>query len=236
MEKPERWIYGLLIFLGGVFLLIFMGVRLIDFFSRAFSYFMLIFFIVLLLYGVILILIGILIMPVSVRLRKSAAFIIFFIGILIVILSFTILVTYSFTLLNIFEILSGIGLIFLGIRLFFPKKKLKYEEKKEKSRRSLGLVLIILGLLISGYYGFIAILVTVSYNLESVFYQLPLILPPFLVGIFLLLYGIYSIKIARAPQESKNSAILPILRGVIILLIFLSILFTLLFTRIELHF
>ena len=236
MKQLERWIYGLLLFLGGVFLLIFMGVRLMDLLSKTVFYFMLIFFIVLMLYGIFLILAGILLMTVDGRVKKSAALIVFLIGMIIIVLAISVIMIDSFTNVNVVEILSGIGLIFLGIRLFFPKVKLKYEEKKEKSRKSLGLVLFIIGLIISGYYGFICILIMVSYDLEYLFYQLPLVLPPLLVGIFLLIYGIYSIKIPCCPQESKNVAVLPILRGIIIFLIFLSILFTLLFTRIELLF
>jgi len=236
MKQLERWIYGLLLFLGGVFLLIFMGVRLMDLLSKTVFYFMLIFFIVLMLYGIFLILAGILLMTVDGRVKKSAALIVFLIGMIIIVLAISVIMIDSFTNVNVVEILSGLGLIFLGIRLFFPKVKLKYEEKKEKSRKSLGLVLFIIGLIISGYYGFICILIMVSYDLEYVFYQLPLVLPPLLVGIFLLIYGIYSIKIPCCPQESKNVAVLPILRGIIIFLIFLSILFTLLFTRIELLF
>jgi len=236
MKQLERWIYGLLLFLGGVFLLIFMGVRLMDLLSKTVFYFMLIFFIVLMLYGIFLILAGILLMTVDGRVKKSAALIVFLIGMIIIVLAISVIMIDSFTNVNVVEILSGIGLIFLGIRLFFPKVKLKYEEKKEKSRKSLGLVLFIIGLIISGYYGFICILIMVSYDLEYVFYQLPLVLPPLLVGIFLLIYGIYSIKIPCCPQESKNVAVLPILRGIIFFLIFLSILFTLLFTRIELLF
>ncbi len=175
-------------------------------------------------------------MTVDGRVKKSAALIVFLIGMIIIVLAISVILLDSFTNVNVVEILSGIGLIFLGIRLFFPKVKLKYEEKKEKSRRSLGLVLFIIGLIISGYYGFIFIMIMISYDLEYVLYQLPLVVPPFLVGIFLLLYGIYSIRIPHLPQESKNMAVLPLLRGIIIFLIFLSILFTLLFTRIELLF
>ena len=213
-----------------------MGVRLMDLLSKTVFYFMLIFFIVLMLYGIFLILAGILLMTVDGRVKKSAALIVFLIGMIIIVLAISVIMIDSFTNVNVVEILSGLGLIFLGIRLFFPKVKLKYEEKKEKSRKSLGLVLFIIGLIISGYYGFICNLIMVSYDLEYVFYQLPLVLPPLLVGIFLLIYGIYSIKIPCCPQESKNVAVLPILRGIIIFLIFLSILFTLLFTRIELLF
>ncbi len=236
MEQLERWIYGLIIFLGGVFLLIYAGVSLIDLISKTIFYFLLIFAIIVMLYGVILILIGILVMTVDGRVKKSAALIVFLIGMIIIVLAISVIIIYSFTIVNVVEILSGIGLIFLGIRLFFPKVKLKYEEKVEKSRRSLEPILFIIGLIISCYYGLIFIMIMVSYDLESVFYQLPLVLPPFLVGIFLLLYGIYSIKIPRGPQESKNMAVLPILRGIIIFLIFLSILFTFLFTRLYILF
>ena len=235
MEQLERWIYGLIIFLGGVFLLIFMGVRLLDLLSKTVFYFMLIFFIVLILYGVFLILVGILLMSVNVRVKKSVSLIVILIGIIILVLSISVIIIDSLTNVNIVEILSGLGLIILGIRLFFPKVQLKDEGKKAKINRNLGVVLFIIGLIISSYYGFIFILILVSYDLESVFYQLLLALPPFLVGIFLIIYSIYSIKIPRAVQESKNVAFLPILRGIIILLIFFSILFTFLFVRIELH-
>ena len=181
MKQLERWIYGLLLFLGGVFLLIFMGVRLMDLLSKTVFYFMLIFFIVLMLYGIFLILAGILLMTVDGRVKKSAALIVFLIGMIIIVLAISVIMIDSFTNVNVVEILSGLGLIFLGIRLFFPKVKLKYEEKKEKSRKSLGLVLFIIGLIISGYYGFICILIMISYDLEYVLYQLPLVLPPLLV-------------------------------------------------------
>ena len=236
MEQLERWIYGLLIFLGGVFFLIFMGFRLVDLLSKTVFYFMLIFFIILMLYGIFLILVGILLMPVDSRVKKSAALIVFLIGMIIIVLAISVILLDSFTNVNVVEILSGIGLIFLGIRLFFPKVKLKYEEEKYKSSGSLELALFIIGLIISGYYGFIFIMIMISYDLEYVLYQLPLVVPPFLVGIFLVIYDIYLIKIPGGSQESKNVAVLPILRGIIILLIFLSILFTLLFTRIELLF
>ena len=235
MEQLERWIYGLTLFLGGVFLLSFMGVRLLDLLSKTVFYFMLIFFIILMLYGVFLILVGILLMSVNLRAKKSTAFIIFLVGIIIIILSISVIIIDSFTSVNVVEILSGVGLIILGFRLYFPKVKIKAEEKKVKTRRSLGLVSFIIGLIISGYYGLIFVMIMVSYNLESVFYQLPLVLPPFLLGIFLIIYGIYSRKIPRAVQESKNVAVLPMLRAVILLLLFLSILFTFLFVRIELH-
>ncbi len=236
MEQVERWIYGLIIFLGGVFLLIFMGFRLLDLLSKTVFYFMLIFFIVLLLYGIFLILVGLLLMTVDGRVKKSAALIVFLMGMIIIVLAISVIIIDSFTNVNVVEILSGIGLIFLGIRLYFPKVKIKAEEKEAKPRRSLGLVLFIIGLIISVYYGLIFVMIMVSYDLESVFYQLPLVVPPFLVGIFLIIYSIYSRKIPRAVQESKDKAFLPMLRGIILLLVFLSILFTLLFTRIELQF
>ena len=82
--------------------------------------------------GITLILIGILIMSVNIRIKKSVALIIFLIGIVIIILSITVKIIDSFTIVFsiviIFEIFSGIGLIYLGIRLFFPtegKKKKK---------------------------------------------------------------------------------------------------------------
>jgi len=179
---------------------------------------------------------GLLLMTVDGRVKKSAALIVFLIGMIIIVLAISVIILDSFTNVNVVEILSGIGLIFLGIRLYFPRVKIKAEETKVKSRRSLELLLFVMGLLISGYYGFIFIMILVSYDLEYVLYQLPLVVPPFLIGIFLLVYGIYSIKIPRGPQESKNVSVLPILRGIIILLIFLSILFTLLFTRFSLCF
>jgi len=231
MEQLERWIYGLIIFLGGVFLLIFIGVRLMDLLSKTVFYFMLIFFIVLMLYGIFLMLTGLLLMTVNGRVKKSAALIIFIIGMIIIVLAISVIILDSFTNVNVFEILSGIGLIFLGIRLYFPRFKIKAEEKKVKTRRILGLVLFIIGLLLSDYYGLIFVMIMVSYDLESVFYQLPLVVPPFLVGIFLIIYSIYSTKKPRAVQESKDKAFLPMLKGIILLLIFLSILFTFLFTR-----
>ena len=128
---------------------------------------------------------------------------------------------YSFTSFNFFEIFSGIGLIFLGIRLFFHKKKLKDEGKKEEI---LGIVLFIIGLIISLYNGFSIIMMVVSYKPETVLYTLPLLYLPFLMGIILLLYS-YSIN------ERKDKAVLPILRGLFALLIFLYILLLIFFTR-----
>lgn len=234
MEK--RIIYGFCFLLGGGFLLIFVGNLLIDLLSKIIFYFMLIFFIVLMLYGVILILIGILIISVSKIIKKSVALIIFSIGILIVLLSITVIIIDSFTSVNVFEIFSGIGFIYLGIRLFFQKKKLKTEKKTKPEKKILEVVLFIMGLIISVYYGFLAIMTTVTFEPAYLLYQLALILPPFLLGIMLLVYSIYSIRVTHTTPEKKNKVVLPILRGIIIVLIVLSILFTILFTRIVLTF
>ena len=228
MEKIERWIYGFFFLLGGVFLFIYAGVCLIDLLSKTVFYFLFAFAIIVMLYGVILILIGALIMSVNVREKKSVALIIFLIGILIVMLSITVIIIYSFNTANIFEIFSGIGLILLGIRLFFHKKKLK-DEGKKKEKKILGIVLFIIGLIISLSFGF-SFIFMVSYKPEYVLYLLPSILLPFLIGIILLTYSIYLIK------ERKNKAILSILRGIFILLIFLYILSSFLFPRIYLFF
>lgn len=236
MEKIERWIYGLIIFLGGVFLLIFAGVSLIDLLSKIIFYFLFTFAIIVMLYGVILILIGTLIMSVNIKVKKSVAFIIFLIGIVIVILSITVIIIDSFTIVNIFEIFSGLGLIFLGIKLFSHKIKLKYdgekkkEEKKKKDKKILGIVLFIIGLIISFLYGFPIIMIMVSYKSEYVLYNFLFLVLPFLIGIILLIYSKYSIK------ERKSTAVLPILRGIFILLIFLFILSIFLFSRIVLLF
>ena len=219
MEKTERQIYGFCFLLGGVFFLIFMGGRLIDLLSKTIMYFMLIFFIILMLYGVILILIGTLIMSVNVRVKKSVALIIFLIGILIMILSITDLIIYSFTIVNISEILSGIGLIFLGIRLFFHKIKLKDEEKKIKNKKILGIVLFIIGLIISLPYGFSFIMTMVLIPPEYALLQFPFDLLPFLIGIVLLIFGKYSIKITHTTQERKNKVVFSIWMGIFILLI-----------------
>jgi len=160
-------------------------------------------------------------MSVNVRVKKSVALTTFLIGIVIIILSITVIIIDSLTIVNISEILSGIGLIYLGIRLFFQKIKFKDEEKK----KILGIVLFIIGLIISLSFGF-SIIMMVSYKPESVLYVFPFFLLPFLIGVILLIYSIYSIK------ERKNKAVLPILRGIFILLIFLYILSMFLFSRI----
>ncbi len=214
MEKIERRIYGFCFLLGGVFLLIFMGVRLIDLLSKTIFYFMLIFFIILMLYGVILILIGTLIMSVNVRVKKPAALIVFLIGILIIILSITDLIIYSFTIVNISEILSGIGIIYLGIRLFFPN-----EEKKKKEKKILGIVLFIIGLIISLSYGFSLVMTIVLIPPEYALTQFPFDLLPFLIGIVLLIFSKYSIKITHTTQERKNKVVFSIWMGIFILLI-----------------
>ena len=218
MEKIERRLYGFCFLLGGVFLLIFMGVRLIDLLSKTILYFMLIFFIILMLYGVILILIGILIMSVNIRVKKSVALIVFLIGILVIILSITVIIIDSFTSVNIFEIFSGIGLIFLGIKLFFHKIKLKDEEKEKKEKKIFGILLFILGLLISLPYGFSIIMTIVSFRPETVLHTFPFFLLPFLIGIVLLIFGKYSIKITHTTQERKIKAAFSILMGSFIIL------------------
>ena len=158
MEKIERQIYVFFFLLGGVFLLIFAGVCLINLLSKTIFYFLFTFAIIVMLYGVILILIGTLIMFVNIRVKKSVALIIFLIGILIIILSITVIIIDSFTIVNIFEIFSGIGLIFLGIKLFFHKIKLK-DEGKKKVKKKLGIVLFIIGLIIALSYGFLVIMI-----------------------------------------------------------------------------
>ena len=221
MEKIERWIYGFLFLLGGVFLLIYAEVGLIDllskyniYLSKTIFYFLFAFAIIVMLYGVILILIGSLIMSVNIRVKKSVALIIFLIGILIIILSITVIIIDSFNIVNIFEIFSGIGLIFLGIRLFFPN-----EEKKKKEKKILGIILFIIGLIISLSYGFSIIMTLVSFKLETVLYIIPFFLLPFLIGIILLIFGNYSIKITHTTQERKNKAVFSIWMGLFILLI-----------------
>lgn len=91
----------------------------------------------------------------------------------------------------------------------------------------LGIVLFIIGLIISLSFGFILVF-KVSYKPESVLYVFPFLLLPFLIGIILLIYSIYSIK------ERENKAVLPILRGIFTLLIFLYILVLIFFTRFSL--
>ena len=219
MEKIERRRYGFCFLLGGVFLLIFVVVRLIDLLSKTILYFMLIFFIILMLYGVILILFGILVMSVNARVKKKIALIIFLIGILIIILSITVIIIDSLTIVNISEILSGIGLIYLGIRLFFHKIKLKDEEKKKKEKKILGIVLFIIGLIISLTYGFSIIMTIVSFRPETMLHVFPFFLLPFLIGIVLLIFSKYSIKITHTTQERKNKAVFSIWMGLFILLI-----------------
>ncbi len=236
MEKIERWIYGFCFLLGGLFLLIFAGVSLIDLLSKTIIYFLFTFAIIIMLYGVILILIGTFIMSVNIRVKKSVALIIFLIGIVIIILSITVIIIDSITIVNIFEIISGIGLIFLGINLFSHKIKLKYdeqtkkEEKQKKDKKLIGVVSFVIGLIISLLCGFLIIITMVSYNPEYLLYNFPFLVLPFLIGIILLIYGEYSIK------GRKNKVVLPILRGLFILLIFLYILSIFLFSRIVLLF
>ena len=231
MEKIERWIYGFLFLLGGVFLLIYAEVGLIDLLSKTIFYFLFAFAIIVMLYGVILILIGTLIMSVNIRVKKCVALIIFLIGILIVILPITAIIVYSFiTVLPIdyfitgliIEIFSGIGVIYLGIRLFFPN-----EERKKKEKKILGIMLFVIGLIISLSFGFSIIIRMVSYKPETVLYTSPFFYLPFLMGIILLICSIYSIK------ERKDKAVLPILRGLFTLLIFLYILVLIFFTRVS---
>jgi hypothetical protein len=227
MEKIQRWIYGFFFLLGGVLLFIFGGAPLIGsigFLSNINFYFLTTFLIIVMLYGVILILIGTLIMSVSikVKVKKKVALIIFLIGILIVILPITVIIVYFFIIVKILsdsfiigliiEIFSGIGVIYLGIRLFFPS-----EEKKKKEKKILTIVLFIVGLIISLSFG-LSLIFMVSYKPESVLYVFPFFLLPFQIGIILLIYSIYSTK------ERKNEAVLPILRGIFVLLIFLYIL------------
>jgi len=216
MEKLERLVSGFYFLLGGVFLLIFMVFRLVDFFSRAFSYFLLIFFIILMLYGVILISIGILIMPFQIRLKKRVSLTIFFIGLLILILSFTTEIRYSFTPFNILEIFSGIGIIFLGIWVFFhPKLK---KEWVEKGKMAVGVLKITIGSIISLPYGYSLIMTMVFLSPEYAFYEFPFSLLPFLIGIILIKTGIYSIKTTHSTQERKNKSVFLILMGELIIL------------------
>jgi len=239
MEKIERRIYGFLFLLGGVFLFIFGGALLTGlllFFSNIIFYFFTTFLIILMLYGVILILIGTLIMAVNikVKVKKKVTLIIILIGILIVILPITVIIVYSFITVLIIdsfiagliiEIFSGIGVIYLGIRLIFLN-----EEKKKQEKTRLGIVIFIIGLILSLSVGFSLIMMMVSYKSESVLYAFPFLLIPFLIGILLLIYSIYSIK------ERKNKTVLPILRGIFTLLIFLYILVLFLFSRMGLAF
>ena len=95
------------------------------------------------------------------------------------------------------------------------------EKREEKTVR---IILFIIGLIISLSYGFLVIMTMVSYKPETVLRILPWFYLPFLMGIILLLYS-YSIK------ERKDKAVLPILRGVFTLLIFLYILLLIFFPR-----
>lgn len=216
MEKLERWVNGFIFLLGGIFLSIFMVNRIVDFLLRAFSYFWLIYFIVLMLYGVILIQIGILIISVNIRVKKSVALIIFFIGILILILSFTISTTYYFTPPNIIEIFSGIGIILLGIRLFFhPKLKEKWIKR---GIEIVGVLKIIIGGNISVLFGYSLIMTIVFFSPEGVLYEFPFSLLPILIGIVLLKFGIYSIKTTHSTQERKNKSVFSFIMGALIII------------------
>ena len=97
------------------------------------------------------------------------------------------------------------------------------EKREEKTVR---IILFIIGLIISLSYGFSIIMTMVSYKPETVLHLLPWSYLPFLMGIILLLYS-YSIK------ERKDKAVLPILRGLFALLIFLYILVLIFFTRVS---
>ena len=216
MGKNRNWIFGFYFLLGGVILVIFMGGLLIDLLSKTILYFMLIFFIILMLYGVILMLIGILIMPVSVRLRKSVALIILLISVLIIFLSITVIIIDSFTIVNIFEILSGIGLIFLGIRLFLhPKLK---EKGIKKGKKILGIAFFIIGLIISLFFGFPLIMLIFLSNFEYFLSVFPFQLLPFLSGVIILIYGKYTIKSTLTTKERKNKGLFSISIGIIIII------------------
>lgn len=217
MEKIERRIYGFLFLLGGVFLFIFAGSRLIDSLSKTIFFFLSTNLIILTLYGVILILIGTLIMSVNVRVKKSVALIIFWIGILIVIISITVIIIDFFLVHSsviIGEIFSGIVLIYLGIRLFFPNKEIK-----KKENEILGIIILLIGLIISLSYGFSIIMTMVFLKPENILLQFPYDLLPFLIGIILLIFGKYSMKITLTTQERKNKAVFSIWMGIAILLI-----------------
>jgi len=103
-------------------------------------------------------------------------------------------------------------------------------EKKKKDKKILGIILFIIGLSISLSFGYIIIMIMVLLKPVYVLYNLPFLLLPFLIGIILLTYSIYSIK------ERKNETVLSILKGIFILLIFLYILSSFLFSRIYLFF
>jgi peptidoglycan/LPS O-acetylase OafA/YrhL len=113
--------------------------------------------------------------------------------------------------------LSGIGLIFLGIRLFIHKKKFKEEKKTNKI--ILGILLFIIGIFILISYGISIIMTIVSYNLEAVFHTIPILLLPFLIGIVLIMISKYSIKSTNTTQERKRKFILSLLMGLFILCI-----------------
>ena len=216
MEDLEKWIHGFYFLLGGIFLFIFMVFRLVDFFSRAFSYFWLIYFIVLMLYGVILILIGILIISVNIRVKKIVALIIFFIGILILIISLTTSTTYYFTPPNIIEIFSGIGIILFGIRLYFhPKLKEKWIKR---GKETVGVLKIIIGGNISVLSGYSLLMTIVFFSPEGVLYEFPFSLLPFLIGIILIIFGVYSTKTTHTTQEIKNKSFFSIMMGALIIL------------------
>ena len=227
MEKIEKQIYGIIFLVGGIFLLIFVGVRLFDLLSKTFLYFMMIFFIVLMLYGLIFILIGILIISVNFRTKKSLSLIIISIGTVIIKLAITVIIIDSFTIVNIGEILSGIGLIYFGIKLFFHKIKLQPEEEK-KEKKDIRILVFIAGLIISISYGFSIVVILVSFTLEYALFQLPSLSLPFLIGILLLIYSKFFIGIALTTQERKVRAIL---RFTFIILIFLYVLSLFLFTK-----
>jgi len=216
MREKENWIVVFGFLIGGVLDLIFVGGLTIDLLSKIILYFMLIFFIIVMLYGVILILMGIFILSLNIRVNKSVALTMFLIGIFIIFLSITVIIFDSFTIVNVFEILSGVGLIFLGIWLFFhPMIK---DEGIKKGKKIAGILTLIIGLLISLPYGFSLIMTMVLRSPEFVFYVFPFHLLPLLFGITLLIFGVYSVKTTHTTKERKNKSIFSILIGTFILI------------------
>ncbi len=215
MREKENRIIGFVFLIGGIFDLIFVGELLIDLLSKIILYFMLVFFIIAMLYGVILILMGVFILSLNIRINKIVALIILLIGVLTIFLSITVIIIDSFTIVNIFEIVSGLGIIFLGIWIFFhPTIK---DEGIKRGKKIISILALIIGLLISLPYGFSLILTMILRSPEFVLYEFPFLLIPLIFGIALFILSIYSIKTTHTTLEIKKKSIFSILIGTFIL-------------------
>jgi hypothetical protein len=225
MEQLDRWVYGFLVFLGGVSVIIFTGFLLVDFFTKMFYYFTLISLLILVLYGIFLAIASILLMSVSNRIKKYLASSVISIGMVVITLSSSAIIIGSFTPYNFIEITSGIVLIAIGISLLLKKGRLIKDTKRKVTRGSHNYVPLGLGLLIVTLSFTALVAIFGMYTREYALSQLPTLLSPLLLGFLVTIYGVCSIVLTQAPQKRINTAIFPILKGFIIILVFLSVLF-----------